>query len=229
MNTKFLKIIIFSLLNTLLLSGCVQTTGVVSQPSDSKVVTPLTSPSTLSSSMASQSSIQSIPTSTTNIQTSPTPTIEEYSAFVLCSSEVTEGGILPVDYTCDGTSATLPLEWSGAPAKTQSFALVMYTIPGPNESHWYWVLYNIPANVTQLEKNATGIGTLGNNSVNRNLEYAPPCSKGPGAKLYTYTLFALSAPPQFTVPAAQVSRDILLSAIQDRTLASAELNVYYSR
>jgi phosphatidylethanolamine-binding protein (PEBP) family uncharacterized protein len=137
--------------------------------------------------------------------------------------------MLPVEYTCDGSSATLPLDWSGAPANTQRFALVMYTIPGPNESHWYWVLYDIPVNLSNLAKNATGVGTLGNNSVNGRTEYAPPCSKGPGAKLYTYTLYALSAPPEFYVPAAKVSRDVLLSAIKDRTIASASLNVYYSR
>jgi len=38
------------------------------------------------------------------------------TSFVLESREVSEGGTLPGDYTCDGTSSTLPLAWSGAPA-----------------------------------------------------------------------------------------------------------------
>jgi phosphatidylethanolamine-binding protein (PEBP) family uncharacterized protein len=105
----------------------------------------------------------------------------------------------------------------------------MHTVPVPNESHWYWVLYNIPSDVSSLVKNAIGVGTLGNNSVNKKTEYAPPCSKGSGPKLYTYTIYALSAPPQFDIPASQVSRDFLLSAIKDRILDAAELNVYYSR
>jgi phosphatidylethanolamine-binding protein (PEBP) family uncharacterized protein len=154
--------------------------------------------------------------------------MQKGSTFVLTTPEVIDGGMLPKEYTCDGSSATLPLEWSGVPSGTKSLAVVMHTIPGPNESHWYWVLYNIPADTKALAKNVTGIGNFGNNSINGKTEYAPPCSKGPGPKLYTYTIYALSAPPQFDVPASQVSRDILLSAIKDRTLDTAELNVYYS-
>ena len=99
----------------------------------------------------------------------------------------------------------------------------------PDTIHWYWVLYNIPADITSLAKNTTGIGTLGNNSVNGNTAYAPPCSQGPGDKIYIYTVYALSAQPQFSVPASQVSRDVLLEAIQNITLASAKLHVVYAR
>jgi phosphatidylethanolamine-binding protein (PEBP) family uncharacterized protein len=74
-----------------------------------------------------------------------------------------------------------------------------------------------------------GIGTLGINSVNGRNEYTPPCSKGPGTKTYIYTVYALSALPQLTVPASQVTRAALLDAIQGITLASAELHVTYTR
>ena len=105
----------------------------------------------------------------------------------------------------------------------------MHHIPGPGDSHWYWVVYNIPADILNLEKNSTGIGTLGTNSVNGQTEYAPPCSKGPGEKVYTYTVYALSAEPQISLSASQVSREVLLDAIQNITLASAALNVTYTR
>lgn len=151
------------------------------------------------------------------------------SGFTLTSATVIEGGTLPAEYTCDGTSASLALAWSGAPAGTQNFAVVMHHVASPEDVHWYWVLYDIPASVTSLSKNSTGIGTLGTNSVNGKTAYTPPCSKGPGPKDYTYTVYALSAQPQFTVPAAQVSRKVLLEAIQNITLASAELHVTYTR
>lgn len=156
----------------------------------------------------------------------PTPTMTE---FVLTSPEVVEARNLPVEFTCDGTSATLPLSWKNAPAGTTSFAVVMHHIPGPGDSHWYWVLYNIPATVRSLIKNSQGIGMLGTNSINDRTEYSPPCSKGPGPKTYTYTIYALSKAPEFTVPANQVNRDTLLAAIADRTLGNATLNVVYSR
>jgi phosphatidylethanolamine-binding protein (PEBP) family uncharacterized protein len=149
--------------------------------------------------------------------------------FVLKSSQVVEGGTLPRDYTCDGSSATLPLEWDSAPSGTKNFAVVMHHIPPEITAHWYWIVYNIPSNVTNFPKNVKGIGTLGNNSVNGKTEYTPPCSKGPGEKIYTYTVYALSDEPQLTAPTSKVSRDVLLAAIKDITLASAQLNVTYSR
>jgi len=141
---------------------------------------------------------------------------------------VTAGGALPVEFTGDGASNTLPLEWTGAPAGTKSYALIMHH-EAPDMTKWYWIIYNIPGTVQSLPKNVKGVGTLGNNSVNDRTEYAPPHSKGPGAKTYTLTVYALSEAPQLTVPASQVNREVLLAAIKDRTLATAELSVVYSR
>lgn len=151
------------------------------------------------------------------------------SGFSLTSPDVVEGGALPTEYTCDGASATLALIWSGAPEETAGYAVVMHHAASPEDIHWYWVLYDIPVDVTSLPKNVTGIGMLGNNSVNGDAAYAPPCSEGPGEKVYTYTVYALSAHPQLSVPASQVTRSVLLEAIQDIILASAELNVTYTR
>ena len=150
-------------------------------------------------------------------------------SFVLRSSEVTDGGTLPVEFTGDGASATLPLEWSGAPAGTKSYALIMHHIDPQGVVKWYWTLYDIPADVLSLPKNVKGVGTLGNNSVNRRREYAPPHSKGPGPKTYIYTVYALSAPPRITVAPSEVNREVLLAAMKDKILASAELSVVYTR
>ena len=154
---------------------------------------------------------------------------ESKSGFVLRSPEVTDGEILPKDYTGDGSSATLPLEWDGVPEGTKSFAVIMHHIPGPGTVKWYWVLYNIPADVRSLPKNVKDVGTLGNNSVNERMEYAPPHSKGPGPKTYIYTVYALSAAPQLNVAPDKVSRKVLLAGMKGKILATGELHVVYSR
>jgi phosphatidylethanolamine-binding protein (PEBP) family uncharacterized protein len=151
------------------------------------------------------------------------------SGFVLRCPAVADGGQLPMEYTGDGASATLPLEWSGAPASTKSFAVVMHHIDPEGKAKWYWLLYNLPSSTLNLSKNAWNIGTLGNNSVNGRTEYAPPHSKGPGAKTYIYTIYAMSSPVKLDVPPAQVSREVLLAAMKDSVLATAELRVVYSR
>lgn len=148
--------------------------------------------------------------------------------FMLRSPEVTDGGALPAEFTGDGAAATLPLEWSGAPADTRSYALIMHH-EAPDQTKWYWILYNIPAETRSLPKNVRGVGTLGSNSVNRRTEYAPPQSKGPGAKNYLYTVYALSAPPPISVPTSEVNREVLLAAMKDKILATAELSVTYTR
>ncbi|MEI7635442.1 MAG: hypothetical protein WCK47_14315 [bacterium] len=157
------------------------------------------------------------------------PPVVAKTGFMLRSPEAAGGGQLPKEYTGDGASSTLPLEWSGAPEATRSFTVIMHHIPPDGPAKWYWVLYNIPAGTQSLPKNVKGVGTVGNNSVNGRAEYAPPHSKGPGAKTYIYTVYALSAAPQLSVPPAQVSRDVLLGAMKDRILATAELSVVYSR
>jgi len=151
------------------------------------------------------------------------------TGFVLRSSEVADGGQLPKDFTGDGTSSTLPIEWSSVPAGTKSYALIMHHLDPKGKVKWYWVLYNIPADTKSLPKNVKDVGTLGNNSVNGRAEYAPPHSKGPGAKTYVYTLYALSAPVSLDVKPSEVSRDMLLAAMRDRILATAEMKVVYSR
>lgn len=148
---------------------------------------------------------------------------------VLKSSAVADGGMLPVEFTGDGASITPPLEWNGAPAATKYFAVIMHHIDPAGIPKWYWTLYNIPASVQSLPKNVQGIGILGNNGVNRRGGYAPPHSKGPGAKTYILTVYALSAPVQPNVPAAEVNREALLAAMKDLILDSAELKVVYER
>jgi len=164
----------------------------------------------------------------------PAPTIADtaeshpLASFVLRSSAVAADGALPAEFTGDGDSSTLPLEWSGAPADTKSYALIMHHI-APDGIKWYWTLYNLPATVHSLPKNVQGIGTLGGNSVNNRIGYAPPHSKGPGPKTYILTVYALSVPPQLDVPSSRVNRDQLLAAMKGHILATAELRVTYSR
>ena len=155
--------------------------------------------------------------------------VSETSGFKLSSPSIGADSLLPIDYTCDGVSATLPIVWSGAPENTVSFAVIMHHIASPTDIHWYWVLYNIAPTVTSLPRNVTGIGVLGTNSVNDKTEYTPPCSQGPGIKAYTYTVYALSAYPVITVSPELVTRQVLLDAIGSITIASTKMIVYYSR
>jgi len=156
-------------------------------------------------------------------------TVGAVSSFALTSSAGVDGGVMGADYTCDGTGSTIDLAWSGVPAGTRSFALLMTTLPADGNTKWNWVLYDIPANLTKLAKDSFGIGTLGVGSDGPMAAYQPPCSQGPGAKLYTWTLYALSDTPVLSVAPAKVTGDILASAISRLMLGSAKLNLSFTR
>ena len=153
---------------------------------------------------------------------------QPHNTFLLTSPAVQDGEALPVEYTGDGESATLPLAWQGAPKGTKSYTLIMHHV-APDMTKWYWMLYNIPPEVQALPKNAHGIGAQGTNSVNHQATYAPPHSKGPGKKTYILTLYALDASLDPKVPATEVTRDVLLQAMEGHILGHTELHVTYDR
>lgn len=158
----------------------------------------------------------------------PTPTTSS-GGFALTSTAAISGGALPAAFTCDGAKLTLPLTWANAPLGTASYALLMTTLPGDGTTKWNWVLYNLPAAATGLAINTTGVGTLGAADDGAGNAYAPPCSQGPGAKTYTFTLYALSAPLSFSLAASQISGTVVTNAMKSITLGSALLNTSYTR
>ena len=148
--------------------------------------------------------------------------------FTVFSSVMNDGGTLPIDYTCDDASMSPPIAWNYPPTGTESFAVLMDHQPGPEDWHWYWTLWNIDANTSEILAGSNGDAVVGTNSVNAELAYTPPCSQGPGEKTYNITVYALSDEPGLLDPSA-VDRDALLDAIADITLASDTLTVTYSR
>lgn len=151
------------------------------------------------------------------------------TALSVTSAVAPAGGNLLAEHTCDGAGLSPPLAWSGAPAGTREFALLMSTLPGDGTTKWNWVLYNIPTTVTSLATGSASVGTFGVGSDGPATAYQPPCSQGPGLKLYTFTVYALSAAPTLTVPPRQVTGAILSAAIAPLTLAQGSITLGYTR
>ena len=203
------------------------TAGCSAQANNDSAATTSVAPSSTAAIVASTtSSVGTTPTTVAAVTTTAVSTAK--SSFTLTSPDMVSGGAMPVAFTCDGQSQSPSLSWTNGPTGTVGYAIAMHHIPGPGDTHWYWVVYNIPATTTKVAAGASAPGTLGTNSVNNQLAYAPPCSKGPGIKTYTYTGYALSAAPTFP-SGTSVSRDVLLAAISNITLASSSLDVTYDR
>lgn len=174
---------------------------------------------------------KSTSTNSNTNSTTPLPTTIA-KQLVFTGNGFANNGIYPKVYTCDSSGFSPGLQWSNAPSGTNSYAITMHHFPPsyPTEDkHVYLILYNIPNTVTYLSDNSKNIGSFGMNTVDRKNTYTPPCSQGPGAKVYILTLYALSAAPTISVSSSQVTMDILLAGIRNKILDSTVMTVTYTR
>jgi len=154
---------------------------------------------------------------------------DKSSTLKLTSPAVKDGEVLPVEFTGDGASASLPLAWTGVPKGTQSLVLIMHHLDPEGKTKIYWLMFDIDPKTTSVAKNATDFGKMGVSTVHNRVEYAPPHSKGPGEKKYVLTLFALSAKPDLSKAESPITVDPVLAAMKGKVLAAADLTVLYTR
>ena len=153
-------------------------------------------------------------------------------AFAFTSLAFTEGSAIPAKYSCDGADVSPPLAWSDAPPGTVSFALIADDPDAPAGTWVHWVLYNLPATVTELPENVAKVETLdlggarqGRNDFHRP-GYGGPCPPPGPAHRYCFKLYALDT--ALKLRSAAQKKD-LEAAMQGHTLGMAQLAGTYAR
>ncbi|HZE07558.1 MAG TPA: YbhB/YbcL family Raf kinase inhibitor-like protein [Gemmatimonadaceae bacterium] len=154
-------------------------------------------------------------------------------ALKISSSAFAPNGAIPSKYTCEGADISPPLEWSGAPDGTRSFALVVDDPDAPDPAkpqmvYVHWVMYNIPASTTKLAENAAKTG-LPEGTMQGNNDWKKPTWGGPcppiGRHRYFFKLYALDTQLSLSKP----TKAQLEKAMQGHTLANAELIGTYQK
>lgn len=78
----------------------------------------------------------------------------QVQVMTLESPAFVDGGLIPAAHAQTGRDVSPPLTWSGAPAGTATFALVVRDLdavaPGGGDDLLHWLVWNIPGSATSL-------------------------------------------------------------------------------
>ncbi len=143
-------------------------------------------------------------------------------------------GDMPALYTCEGKDIAPPLAWSGQPANTKSFALIVDDPDAPDpkapKMTWvHWVLYNLPSALTGLPEGVRAAdlppGTREGTNDWKRAGYGGPCPPI-GRHRYFFKLYALDTMlPDLGGP----KKAQLEAAMQGHILAHAQLVGTYQK
>jgi len=137
----------------------------------------------------------------------PTVTTEAYpsgstpgASFTIIIPAFTNGGDIPVRYTCSGDNVSPAIQLANLSQGTNSLALIVEDPDAPGGTYIHWVLYNIPPTLTELPEailpgaRVPGIGTQGKNSSGAQ-GYGGPCPPPGSAHHYHFRAFTLDLDP----------------------------------
>jgi Raf kinase inhibitor-like YbhB/YbcL family protein len=149
----------------------------------------------------------------------------------LTSSDFKPGGSIPIRFTCEGDDISPEFSWSDAPSETESFVLSVRDPDAPKAGGFtHWLLYNIPPNLKQINRNVPkhptipGIGLQGKNDGGE-VGYMGPCPPS-GTHRYFARLFALDT--ELKLPPGASQEDVR-SAMEKHILDKAELMGTYAK
>ncbi len=134
---------------------------------------------------------------------------------------------IPQRYTSDGENVSPALRWSKIPPETEELALICHDPDAPLPwGFTHWVLYNIPANITEIEEGGGDLYTTGVNTTGAKGYTGPAPPSGHGAHYYYFWLYALDRSLKLQ---AGLNRIELLNVIADSVTAQARLVGIYQR
>jgi Raf kinase inhibitor-like YbhB/YbcL family protein len=149
-------------------------------------------------------------------------------AFTITSPAFENNGTIPLRHSPYGDDNLSPaLSWTGAPAGTQSFALILDDPDAGANPFVHWVIYNIPGSATGLPEGIAADADVANPAGAqqgvtglRRTGYFGPRPPAGAAHHYHFKLYALSTPPNL---AAGLTKETLLAAMEGNILAETEL------
>jgi Raf kinase inhibitor-like YbhB/YbcL family protein len=146
------------------------------------------------------------------------------------STAFDDGAFIPGIFTCDGIDVSPPLEWTGDPEGTITYAIICDDPDAPMGTWVHWVIFNIPGNIKELPENMPSLEVLENGARQgrndfRRTGYGGPCPPR-GTHRYYFKIYALDEELDL-VPG--ISKKELLKAMQGHILSEGQLVGKYKR
>jgi Raf kinase inhibitor-like YbhB/YbcL family protein len=149
---------------------------------------------------------------------------------VLTSPAYEDGGIVPDKYTqkAPQPAPSIPFAWTGTPAGTQSFVLMLHDLDVVTSKtladSLHWLAWNIPPTATSMPEGVPNVAGLPDGTVQithrGTIGFVAPGWNGPNYHHYTAELFALDT----TLPLpTTATRDEVMAAANGHILARAAL------
>jgi Raf kinase inhibitor-like YbhB/YbcL family protein len=100
-------------------------------------------------------------------------------------------GMLPATFTCHGGGTSPPVTWSGAPAGTKAYALVLDDSSAPITPFIYWLVFDIGLTSTDIQEGTLPTGARQALNSASTSTYDAPCPQG-APHSYRITVYALN-------------------------------------
>lgn len=111
---------------------------------------------------------------------------------------------------------------SNIPNDAKSLAIILIDKDAPGDEMIYWILYNLPINIDQIDPVTVLLGDLGNNSVFERKYYGP--NPVEGKHRYIFTLFALKV--EKLTPSLDIKASDLVNLIKSNMIEKDEVETY---
>ena len=146
------------------------------------------------------------------------------------SSAFAAGGPIPQKHTGEGEDTSPAFSWRGAPDNAKSFALICHDPDAPlvkpgEYGFTHWVLYNIPASVSELPEGVDAY-TAGKNDFGNSGYGGPMPPEGHGTHHYFFWLLALDEETDFE---AGLNLGQLLERVEPNVVGMNRLVGTYTR
>ena len=150
----------------------------------------------------------------------------DVAAIEVTSDDLTAGGTVPTEFTCDGADRAPSLSWTGVPSEAQELVIVVDDPDAPGGTFTHWIAWGIDPGTATLGGTVPAGAVEGTNGFG-DTGYGGPCPpEGDDPHTYRFRVLALDSAIDLD---AGASAGELGDAVEGHVIGEGELTATYGR